>query len=149
MNTLFSKREKPFEHVNEIAVYYMHLAGFVTYVLYFAWSILATTQALLIGETDFFLWFSITIGPLSLGSALGCLFFYSRGARVEFTFSIVLVGALVAYLAYGFISYSQNPAKLSELTNSILDLQFAVIPLLRILFIYFATLVAGKKRPDE
>jgi hypothetical protein len=149
MNTLFSKREKPFQHVNEIAVYYMHVAAFFTYLIYFTWSVLAVIEAYRVHETDFFVWFALGIGPLSLGCALGCLFFYSRGARWEFTIAIMLVAALLVYLLYEFIHFGQNPTKLSQLTNAVLDLQFAVVPVLRILFIYFATLVAGKKRDDE
>lgn len=149
MKTLFARREKPWEHTNEIAVYYLHVAAFVTYCIYFTWAVLALLEAIPQGKTEHLFWFALTFLPLTTGAAISCLFYYSGGARWELSFDTILICVLAIFIGYNFIDYLQDHTKVSLLTNAVLDLQFAVVPLLRILYITLVTLVAGRKIRNE
>jgi len=144
--SVFSKKDKPWEHMNEMAVTYSHRAAFVLYCIYAVWAGIAGGITTYQQNFQFTFWFAWGILPVAVPSAIGALFF-PRLARLEMSAAVILVTLLTVFEVNQVI-FLFNDFDFGSLNNAILDSSFAVVPAARALFVYFAFVLTGRKKHE-
>jgi hypothetical protein len=142
--TVFSRRHKPWTHINDMAVTFTHRAAFILYCIYALWAAVAGSIALYQQNFVFTFWFAWSILPVSVLCGLGALYF-PRWARMEMSAAVILVTLLVTYEVYQAYELFYD-FDFGNLNNAILDASFAVVPLARALFVFYAFIVTGRQK---
>lgn len=144
LKTVFSKREEPWEHLNEMAVVYSHRAAFVLYCIYAAWGLggglLATAQHNFL----FTFWFAWAIFPTAVLCGIGALFF-PRLARLEMSAAFILV-TLLGFFEANQVIFLARSFDFGQLNAAMLDVAFAVVPLARAIFVFRAFVETGNRK---